>query len=184
MLFDEFEPNSYKVNYTEGGKFHFIEGPDVQIPKFYCQWGVSKTQYEGSPPRYYIDLFLHEGERSSKFVEWLARLEDHIVEYVKENEMSIFGREGQDISSMYKNLLVDNKIRIKLDRETVAKEKGKHEIVNVLEENKLKGMNVVCMLRVKMLYFMEGKFGLSLTAPQLEFSEAEQPKKRILFLNH
>ena len=183
MLFDEFDPKEYVVNYTDNGKFHFIEGPDVQIPKFKCTWGVTKAQYEGSPPRYYMDLDIHQGERSDKFVDWLVRLEEHIKGFVKENEKMIFGKEGVDVNEMYKSLVNEDKFRIKVDKETVAKQKGRHEIVNVLEEGKMKNCSVVCMLRVKMLYFMNGSFGLSLTAPQVEFEENVSPKKKILFLN-
>ena len=182
MLFDEVDPKDYVVNYTENGKFHFIEGPDVQIPKFKCTWGVSKNQYEGSAPRYYIDLDIHRGERSDKFLDWLNRLEEHVKGFVKENEKMVFGKEGVDVDDMYKCLINDNKFRIKVDRETMAKQRGKHEIVNVLEEGKMKNCSIVCILRVKMLYFMNGTFGLSLTAPQVEFDESGPPKKKILFL--
>jgi len=184
MLFDEFDPNNYLVNYTENGKFHFIEGPDVQIPKFNCTWGVSKAQYEGSSPRYYIDLEIHRGERADKFLEWIVRLEEHIKEFVKKNEVMIFEKEGVDVEGMFKGLVNENKFRIKVDRETVAKQKGKKEIVNVLEEGSMKNCSIVCILRVKMLYFMNGSFGISLTSPQLEFEERESVKKKILFLNH
>jgi len=183
MLFDEVDPTCYVVNYTENGKFHFIEGPDVQIPKFNCTWGVSKAQYEGSSPRYYIDLDIHQGDRSDKFLDWMRRLEEHIKGFVKDNEVTIFGKEGVEVSDMYKEAVNDKKFRVQVDRETVAKKKGKHEILSVLEEGKLKNCSIVCMLRVKMLYFMNGMFGISLTVPQLEFEEKESVKKKILFLN-
>lgn len=188
MLFDEVRPNDYIIEDSQNGKFFAIKGPDVQIPKFRCNWGVSSMEYGGGSPKYSIEFGIHEGPRAVKFVKWVGDIEKRVINYVKEHSVDIFGdREPGDIEGMFRSSLKDGSFRVKVEDETIAKG-GDGTMFDCKVAGTGKGQNCICVLRLKLLYFMNGTFGLSWSAVQLEFSQPKEEtgvkKPRLQFLSY
>jgi hypothetical protein len=128
----------------------------VQIPKFRCPFGVSCFESDYGAPKYNLELEIHESERSKTFLDWLVKIEKHVINHVCSNAMDIFGREmsREQIQDMFRSNLKEDRFRVKIDKDTMSKGPG--------------GDNV---------YFMNNNFGLVWNATQASFSTAKQPSK-------
>ncbi len=178
MLFNEVDPSNFVVESSQDSKFLFINGPDVQIPKFRCPFGVSMFETDYGAPKYNLELEIHESERSKAFLNWLVKIEKYIVDYVCSNAMDIFGKEmgREQIQDMFRSNLKEDRFRVKIDKDTLSKDTDGN-INDILYKGAMKGNTCVCVLRLKMVYFMNNNFGLVWNATQTAFSQSKQPPK-------
>ena len=84
------------------------------------------------------------------------------------------GRE--QIQNMFRSNLKENRFRVKIDKDTLSKD-ADGNINDILCKGAMKGNTCVCVLRLKMVYFMNNNFGLVWNATQASFSTAKQPPK-------
>ena len=119
MLFNEIDPSNFIIESSPDSKFLFIKGPDIQIPKFRCPFGVSCFETDYGAPKYNLELEIHQSDRSKTFLEWLGTIESHVVNYVCENAMDIFGREmdREQIQGMFRSNLKEDRFRTKIDKD-------------------------------------------------------------------
>jgi len=178
MLFNETNTSDFILEASSDSKFIFIKGPDVQIPKFRCPFGVSCFETDYGAPKYNLELEIHESDRSKAFLDWLGTIENHAINYVCENAMDIFGREmgREQIQDMFRSNLKEDRFRVKIDKDTLSKGPDGNNI-EILSKGAMKGNTCVCVLRLKMVYFMNNNFGLVWNATQASFSIAKQPPK-------
>jgi len=176
MLFNETTVSDFIIEGSDDSKFIFIKGPDVQIPKFRCPFGVSCFETDYGAPKYNLELEIHESERSKMFLDWLTKIEKYIVDYVCSNAMDIFGNEmgREQIQNMFRSNLKENRFRVKIDKDTLSKD-ADGNINDILCKGAMKGNTCVCVLRLKMVYFMNNNFGLVWNATQTSFSQSNQP---------
>jgi hypothetical protein len=129
-------------------------------------------------PKYNLELEIHESDRSKAFLDWLGTIENHVINYVCENAMDIFGREmgREQIQDMFRSNLKEDRFRVKIDKDTLSKGPDGNS-VEILSKGAMKGNTCVCVLKLKMVYFMNNNFGLVWNATQASFSLAKQPSK-------
>jgi hypothetical protein len=137
---------------------------------------VFETDY--GAPKYNLELEIHESDRSKAFLDWLGTIENHVINYVCENAMDIFGREmgREQIQDMFRSNLKEDRFRVKIDKDTLSKGPDGNS-VEILSKGAMKGNTCVCVLKLKMVYFMNNNFGLVWNATQASFSLAKQPSK-------
>jgi hypothetical protein len=178
MLFNETGTSDFILESSSDSKFLFIKGPDVQIPKFRCPFGVSCFETDYGAPKHNLELEIHQSDRSKAFLVWLGTIENHVINYVCENAMDIFGREmgREQIQDMFRSNLKEDRFRVKIDKDTLSKGPDGNNI-EILSKGAMKGNTCVCVLRLKMVYFMNNNFGLVWNATQASFSIAKQPPK-------
>ena len=178
MLFNETTVSDFIIDGSGDSKFLIIKGPEIQIPKFRCPFGVSCFETDYGAPKYNLELEIHQSDRSKAFLEWLTTIERHVVNYVCENAMDIFGREmdREQIQGMFRSNLKEDRFRTKIDKDTMAKDPNGNAI-DILTKGTMKGNTCVCVLKLKMVYFMNNNFGLVWNATQASFSTAKQPPK-------
>jgi hypothetical protein len=111
-------------------------------------------------------------------LDWLGTIENHVINYVCENAMDIFGREmgREQIQDMFRSNLKEDRFRVKIDKDTLSKGPDGNS-VEILSKGAMKGNTCVCVLKLKMVYFMNNNFGLVWNATQASFSLAKQPPK-------
>jgi len=179
MLFNETSVTDFVVESSNDSKFLYINGPDIQIPKFRCPFGISCFESDYGAPKYNIELEIHEGERSKAFLDWLAKIEKHIIDYVCSNAVEIFEKdmERDQIQGMFRSNLKEDRFRVKVDNSTMAKGPDGN-IIEILSKGAMKGNTCVCVLRLKMIYFMNNNFGLVWNATQTAFGESKKPPKQ------
>jgi hypothetical protein len=92
--------------------------------------------------------------------------------------MDIFGREmgREQIQDMFRSNLKEDRFRVKIDKDTLSKGPDGNNI-EILSKGAMKGNTCVCVLKLKMVYFMNNNFGLVWNATQASFSLAKQPPK-------
>jgi hypothetical protein len=178
MLFNETTVSDFVIDGSGDSKFLIIKGPEIQIPKFRCPFGVSCFESDYGAPKYNLELEIHQSDRSKAFLNWLGTIESHVVNYVCENAMDIFGREmdREQIQGMFRSNLKEDRFRAKIDKDTMAKDPDGNTI-DILSKGAMKGNTCVCVLKLKMVYFMNNNFGLVWNATQASFSLAKQPAK-------
>ena len=84
------------------------------------------------------------------------------------------GREH--IQAMFRSNLKENRFRVKIDKDTLSKDTDGN-INDILCKGAMKGNTCVCVLRLKMVYFMNNNFGLVWNATQTAFSQSKQISK-------
>ena len=90
MLFNETSTSDFVIDGSGDSKFLVIKGPEVQIPKFRCPFGVSCFETDYGAPKYNLELEIHQSERSKAFLEWLGTIQHQLINYDSENTMDIF----------------------------------------------------------------------------------------------
>lgn len=178
MFFNETTVSNFIIEGSDDSKFISIKGPDVQIPKFRCPYGVSCFETDYGAPKYNLELEIHESERSKTFLDWLNKIEKHVMDYVCSNAMDIFEKEmdREQIQGMFRSNLKEDRFRVKIDNATLAKGPDGNNI-EILSKGIMKGNTCVCVLKLKMIYFMNNNFGLVWNATQVSFGTARQPPK-------
>ena len=178
MLFNEIDPSNFIIESSPDSKFLFIKGPDIQIPKFRCPFGVSCFETDYGAPKYNLELEIHESERSKAFLDWLNKIEKYVIDYVCSNAMDIFGREThrEQIQSMFRSNLKEDRFRVQIDNATLAKGPDGNS-VEILSKGAMKGNTCICVLKLKMVYFMNNNFGLVWNTSQASFGLTRQPAK-------
>ena len=178
MLFNETTVSDFIIEGSDDSKFIFIKGPDVQIPKFRCPFGVSCFETDYGAPKYNLELEIHQSDRSNAFLDWLGTVENHMINYVCENAMDIFEREmsREQLQSMFRSNLKEDRFRVKIDKDTMSKDPDGNT-TDILFKGAMKGNTCVCVLRLKMIYFMNNNFGLVWNATQTSFSKSKQTFK-------
>ena len=178
MLFNETNTSDFILESSPDSKFIFIKGPEIQIPKFRCPFGVSCFETDYGAPKYNLELEIHQSDRSKAFLDWLGTIENHVINHICENAMDIFGKEmgREQIQDMFRSNLKEDRFRVKIDKDTLSKGPD-GDIVDILSKGTMKGNTCVCVLRLKMIYFMNNNFGLVWNATQTAFSRSKQPPK-------
>ena len=92
--------------------------------------------------------------------------------------MDIFEKEmgREQIQGMFRSNLKEDRFRTKIDKDTMAKDPNGNAI-DILSKGVMKGNTCICVLKLKMVYFMNNNFGLVWNATQASFSTAKQPPK-------
>jgi hypothetical protein len=178
MLFNETTVSDFIIDGTGDSKFLIIKGPEIQIPKFRCPFGVSCFETDYGTPKYNLELEIHQSDRSNMFLEWLSKIENHVINYVCENASNIFEKNlsREHIQNMFRSNLKEDRFRVKIDKDTLAKGPDGNNI-EILSKGAMKGNTCICVLKLKMVYFMNNNFGMVWNATQASFSTAKQPPK-------
>lgn len=179
MLFDQVNPNSFSILPSKDGKFYNISGPDIQIPKFVCNYGVSENEYGGTK-KYSLDLTVHESEKTKQFVSWIRSVEENVINYVKKNASEIFD-EDVNVEELLKSSLTEQTLRIKIDNETKAKDEDGN-FIDICSGGAMRDKTCVAVLRLKTLYFMNNTMGLVWKGLQLQFAKRKSQPRGFLFL--
>ena len=160
-----------------------------QIPRMYMPFGVSGFTPEIGPTKWNIDFSMkgwnEENNYIHKFYNFVREVENHVINYVKENSVVIFGTQNIDFEKIFNSNIKEDfdrehKFRVKLDTDQKNFIKPRIFDVNEVDVTREaeKGLyskhSGVSMVELNSVYFLNKKFGLTWKISQLKIYEPQR----------
>ncbi len=160
-----------------------------QIPRMYMPFGLSGFTPEIGQTKWNIDLSMkgwnEEDNYIKRFYEFLRNVEKHIISFIDENSVEIFGKKHECIESIFNSNIKedfnrDPKFRVKVD--TDYNNNIKPHIYDINEKdittNAKNGLysknSCVALVELNSVYFLNKKFGFTWKLCQMKVFEAQR----------